>query len=100
MTPLETLKVRNCARCGGFHENLPLKKFTKSIDIADNVIDQWAVCPTTNEPILVWDSVRMDGPALMKAANTTLLNLRDLSHQGSKEEMKLTKALDAVNSEG
>lgn len=48
-------KLTGCARCSGTHENLEYKPFSKHpIEDTDGTIwDSFAICPITNEPILV-----------------------------------------------
>lgn len=46
--------IKNCARCGGTHKNLTVKRLKKQcLDY-----DYWAMCPTTNEPIIF--KIRVD----------------------------------------
>jgi hypothetical protein len=47
--------VSKCARCGGDHENIVAKAFTKPVrdDNGDATATHFAICPTLNEPILV-----------------------------------------------
>jgi hypothetical protein len=47
--------VSGCARCGGNHENIAAKPFTKPVkdDNGDITATHFATCPTLSEPILV-----------------------------------------------
>jgi hypothetical protein len=47
--------ISGCARCDGNHENLVAKSFTKPVfdDERRVVATHFAMCPTTEEPILV-----------------------------------------------
>ena len=50
---VELHNVRGCARCGGEHPELPFKKFERPVFIDDMEITLWAMCPVTEEPILM-----------------------------------------------
>jgi hypothetical protein len=56
----DTLKsVSNCARCGGTHSDLPVKRFERPVAPAEMnglAWDRWATCPTTGDPILIMDA--------------------------------------------
>jgi hypothetical protein len=41
--------IKNCARCGGMHANVLFKSFTRPPD----KYSYFAICPTTQEPILM-----------------------------------------------
>lgn len=49
--------VQNCARCMGAHQNLEMKKLTIPVFEIGNqgrvIATHFAMCPTTQEPILV-----------------------------------------------
>lgn len=47
--------VSGCARCGGNHEDLVAKPFTKPVYDNEHLLSatHFAMCPTTEEPILV-----------------------------------------------
>ena len=48
--------IYKCERCGEDHKDLPIKKLTNSIEIANMngyKLDHWAMCPNLNEPILI-----------------------------------------------
>lgn len=45
--------VINCARCGSDHQQLKMKKMLKPIKIARSVWTHWALCPLSQDPILV-----------------------------------------------
>jgi hypothetical protein len=44
--------IENCCRCKGTHE-VKVYKFTIPMVIKDEIFDFWAVCPKTEEPILI-----------------------------------------------
>jgi hypothetical protein len=44
-----TTDVKNCARCGGAHNALEFAPLSNPPDD----ITHWALCPTTQEPILL-----------------------------------------------
>lgn len=47
-----TLEV--CRRCDGRHEGLPFRRFDPAVLVTTAVlITDWALCPTTGEPILL-----------------------------------------------
>lgn len=50
-------EIRNCARCGGDHEDLKFKKFEQPVSCRASDCSYefggWAVCPELEEPILV-----------------------------------------------
>ena len=47
--------VHHCARCGLTHEHMIFNKFTNPVIDTDDVTwDYWALCPTLNEPILMY----------------------------------------------
>ncbi len=52
-----TVKVLNgCARCNGIHVDIDFKMFTFYPQFAGNdgaMFTHWAMCPETNEPILM-----------------------------------------------
>lgn len=47
-----------CARCNGNHEDLKATKFTNHTDLydldGDGPYNFWTMCPTVNEPLLVY----------------------------------------------
>lgn len=49
--------IRLCARCGGTHENLELRKIEPPIIIKISVFrkyfNYWGLCPVTKSPVLV-----------------------------------------------
>lgn len=45
--------IINCARCKGAHEKLEFKKFRNPIEVETHVFTHWALCPTTEEPIVL-----------------------------------------------
>lgn len=46
--------IRKCARCGGDHEHVLVRKFKKEpIHVQDFLREWFAECPTLREPILV-----------------------------------------------
>jgi predicted metal-binding protein len=42
--------IKDCARCGGNHTDLPVRKF-KSAGVLE--FTHWTTCPTNEEPILI-----------------------------------------------
>lgn len=45
--------VHNCARCGETHLTLEWKRFKTPIEVSDSEkYTGWAMCPTTNDPIM------------------------------------------------
>ena len=45
--------IKKCPRCHGEHENVLLQPFQKVSEIQDGLkATHWAMCPTTNEPIM------------------------------------------------
>ena len=42
-------KITNCARCGGRHTDIWFWKFTRKA----SEYTHWAMCPKTNQPILM-----------------------------------------------
>lgn len=49
--------IRSCARCGGDHDDIAFKMFARPA----GEISHWAMCPKTNEPLLL--KVIMPGSA-------------------------------------
>lgn len=50
------VKVGNCARCGGDHDDVAVFKFKQPFappEAAPIVWASWAECPTTGDPILI-----------------------------------------------
>lgn len=50
------MKIDNCARCGGDHDEVHVMTFTRPVappEIAPMVWSQWAQCPTTGDPIMI-----------------------------------------------
>lgn len=45
------MKLYRCARCGGNHRNLKVKKFKNPPK--ETAFSHWAKCPKTNDPILI-----------------------------------------------
>jgi hypothetical protein len=46
--------VHSCARCGGEHTALQFKTFTYNpIGVEAKVFEFWAMCPETEEPIIL-----------------------------------------------
>jgi hypothetical protein len=45
--------VKHCARCGEDHEEVQFEPFTRFVPDPDGDYTQWALCPTTGEPILL-----------------------------------------------
>ena len=45
--------VKCCARCNEDHYNLLIKPFSRPIEIGNEYINYFAICPKLNEPILV-----------------------------------------------
>jgi len=43
------MTIQQCARCGGSHPDLNFQPFSSP----NPTYDYWAVCPTTQEPILL-----------------------------------------------
>lgn len=41
--------IKNCARCGGIHDNLPFIKLIRS----QNEWTHWSPCPNTHQPIMM-----------------------------------------------
>lgn len=54
--PSLSVPVLNCARCGENHENIVFLRFARPILKEDGEIDvtHWGMCPTNQEPILLW----------------------------------------------
>lgn len=51
-----TTTLVHCARCGGHHDNLPFKIFTRPVmEHADirPAYTHWAMCPESKQPILL-----------------------------------------------
>lgn len=48
-----TVSVTNCARCGRDHDKVDFERFTKPINIEDEMFKYFGMCPTLNEPILM-----------------------------------------------
>ena len=44
--------VKGCLRCGGTHKNVKFKLFKKANWKIDNNV-RWAMCPETQEPMLL-----------------------------------------------
>lgn len=44
---VQTISIYNCARCGGTHKDLEIKKLSNSD------YSHWAPCPTNGEPVLI-----------------------------------------------
>jgi len=54
MEPNITTTVLHCARCGENHEDLLFSLFTNPIEDSDGTVwAYWAMCPITDEPILL-----------------------------------------------
>jgi hypothetical protein len=50
---MATFNVKGCARCGQDHVDLDFKEFSRPIVDSDGTVwSQWAICPTTGEPVL------------------------------------------------
>lgn len=50
------MKVVNCARCGGEHDHVHTRKLERPFappEAAPVVWSDWAMCPTTGDPILI-----------------------------------------------
>jgi hypothetical protein len=45
--------IRNCARCGGTHEDIEMKTITRPVLICNIMFNYFAMCPNTNEPIVI-----------------------------------------------
>lgn len=45
------VKISNCARCGGTHEDLEFAELSRPMVEAKHT--HWAMCPTVNEPIML-----------------------------------------------
>lgn len=65
----EIQSLKNCARCGGNHENLPVY-LLKNHDIYTH----YAICPTNKQPILT--KVLPAGRQLYESDNTTAMNCK------------------------
>lgn len=53
---METMEIdiNNCARCGGDHEDLEFRKFTRyPVVEGGKTFEWWAACPILSEPILL-----------------------------------------------
>lgn len=51
--------VKGCVRCGGGHRDIEFSKFTNSVQIQQHVLNFWAMCPATAEPILAYADIPM-----------------------------------------
>lgn len=52
-----TLKrVIGCARCGATHLDLPARTFSRPFSAGGDTWNRWAMCPATNEPIMICDT--------------------------------------------
>jgi len=48
-----TTSTRGCARCGGDHDDLTYRPFSRPIPDVDGAFTHWASCPETGDPILM-----------------------------------------------
>jgi hypothetical protein len=46
------MNLQSCPRCGGEHLGLATRPFKNPVRVGDEVYEDWATCPTTNEPII------------------------------------------------
>ncbi len=54
--PVILKRIGHCARCGGAHENLPMRAFTSppaGLWIEGQPVTHWIMCPSLVEPILL-----------------------------------------------
>ena len=80
--------VQNCSRCGGNHESVEFKEFTKPVVFLNGPTEtHWAMCPTLQEPIL-GRMVNVLAPA-DETAPTEALAEKDL--EGQFEEMEVVQ---------
>ena len=54
-----TTTIRNCARCGGTHQGLEFKPFTRhpsrdALGESFPIYTHWAMCPDIKEPVLMY----------------------------------------------
>ena len=47
------IDIKNCARCGHDHTKLEFKPFTVPVDIGDQSLTYFSMCPNLQEPILM-----------------------------------------------
>lgn len=58
------IDVKGCARCGDDHDNLTFREFEKGVEVTPGVeFGSWALCPHTEEPLLMWTSEDDEKPA-------------------------------------
>lgn len=52
--------VKGCARCGGNHKNVIVKKFRKPIFTGTYFWTHWWTCPKTKEPVIAREIESLD----------------------------------------
>ncbi len=54
--------LKNCARCGGEHHSLILKKFVRPVidEGTEKIWGYWATCPATGDPILYYSIQKVE----------------------------------------
>lgn len=51
----ESSGLAGCARCSGDHKRLTWKRFDRPVEVSERErIIQWAMCPTSGDPILTF----------------------------------------------
>ena len=70
------VSVTNCARCGRDHDIVHFERFTRPIEIDDEVFKYFGMCPEYDEPILM--------RVVEDEKGTTI----DVDHRKSKAETK------------
>lgn len=61
--------VNTCARCGGRHEGLKTHTFARPVapaELAPFAWTEWAICPTTYDPILIGVGHATDDAAVLE----------------------------------
>jgi hypothetical protein len=48
-----TVSVKNCARCGRDHDRVNFERFTRPVEIENEIFKYFGMCPQTDEPILM-----------------------------------------------